>query len=95
MSFKDKQEEFSNPKTMFMTSILTALSLVVGLFWLDVIKLLIEEIMPANEGLLWKFISAIIVTVLVFVIATIIMRSVDNLEKVHQRVKSQRISQRH
>ncbi|MBI4018056.1 MAG: hypothetical protein HY368_00420 [Candidatus Aenigmarchaeota archaeon] len=48
---------------MLVTSIITALGFVVGLFWNDAIRAGIETVIPIRERLSAKFMAALIVTI--------------------------------
>ncbi len=76
-----KLQELSNFRKIFITSVVTALAFVVGLFWNDAIKSAIEQIVPRGEGLFYKFLAAVIVTVVVVVIVYIIMHGQKLAEK--------------
>lgn len=71
----EKASKMTDIRTIFLTSILSALSLVVGLFWNDAIKSAIEQIVPNGEGVYYKFVAAILVTVIIIIIIFILMRS--------------------
>ena len=47
-------------------AILTSLSLIVGLLWKDALFDTITLVFPQGEGIFYKFLSAIIITVVVF-----------------------------
>jgi len=74
---------------LVITSIITALSFTVGLFWRDAITATINEVIPASEGLLWKYIIAIGVTVLVVVVAYLLLRwqEIQITKVLHKGVK--------
>ena len=74
---------------LVITSIITALSFTVGLFWRDAIIATINEVIPASEGLLWKYIIAIGVTILVVVVAYLLLRwqEIQITKVLHTRVK--------
>ncbi len=56
--------------------ILAALGFVVGLAWNDAIKTLIEDIFPLNkDGILAKFIYAVLVTFVIVVVTIALTRS--------------------
>jgi short subunit fatty acids transporter len=77
----DKLKQMSDFRTVFISSIVSALALVVGLFWNDAFKTLIEDIVPAKEGTFYKFVAAFFVTVLVVIIIYLIMHSQKVAEK--------------
>jgi len=73
--YEEKVEKLTNVRMLFMTSIVSALALVVGLFWNEAIKAAIEQLIPAGEGLSYKFIAAIIVTIIVVIVIYILIHS--------------------
>ncbi|MBS3050871.1 MAG: hypothetical protein J4400_01865 [Candidatus Aenigmarchaeota archaeon] len=73
--YEEKVEKLSNVRMLFMTSIVSALALVVGLFWNEAIKAAIEQIVPAGEGLSYKFLAAITVTIAVVIIIYVLIHS--------------------
>jgi uncharacterized membrane protein len=56
-------------RAMLITSIITALSFVVGLFWNDAIRSAIEMALPERDTVAAKFITAVTVTVIVVFVA--------------------------
>ncbi len=72
---ENKIRKMSDIRTLVLTSIVSALALVVGLFWNEAIKAAIEQIVPQGEGLFYKFLAAIIVTIIVVVVIYVIMHS--------------------
>ena len=70
----EKIKKLSDLRTLVLTSIVSALALVVGLFWNDAIKSAIEQLLPQGEGLFYKFIAAIIVTIVVVILIFILLR---------------------
>lgn len=77
----DKIKKMSDIRTLVMTSIISALALVVGLFWNEAIKAAIEQIVPQGEGLFYKFLAAIIVTIVVVMVIYIVIHSQRIAEK--------------
>ena len=77
----DKMRNLTNVRAVVMTSIVSALALVVGLFWNDAIKSAIDEIIPQGQGLSYKFAAALMVTVIVVIIIYVIMHSQKAAEK--------------
>lgn len=82
---EEKIKKMSDLRTLVMTSIVSAMALVVGLFWNDAIKAAIDQIVPQGEGLSYKFLAAIIVTIIVVVIIYILMHS--------QRIAEERLAE--
>ena len=72
MASFEEQAASLNIKGIIITMILSALGFLVALSWRDVIKETIEMFLPKGEGLIWKYISAISITIIA-VIATIIL----------------------
>ena len=77
----DKIKKMADFRTLVLTSIISALALVVGLFWNEAIKAAIDEIVPQGEGLFYKFLAAMIVTLIVVIIIFVIMYSHRLAEK--------------
>lgn len=85
--YEEKVQKLSDVRMLFMTSIVSALALVVGLFWNEAIKAAIEQIVPAGEGLSYKFLAAIVVTVVVVIIIYILIHSQKIAEKSIEELK--------
>ena len=62
-------------KSIMITSIMTALAFVVGLFWRDAISETINKIVPPGEGLIYKYIAAVIATIIVAIIGYIVVKA--------------------
>jgi short subunit fatty acids transporter len=60
---------------LMITSIITALSFTVGLFWRDAITATIDEIIPDQNSIFFKFVVAVLITIFVGVIAYFLMKS--------------------
>lgn len=90
----NKIRKMSDIRTLVMTSIVSALALVVGLFWNEAIKAAIEQIVPQGEGLFYKFLAAIIVTVVVVIVIYITMHSHRLAEKRLKELESMRMKLR-
>ncbi len=77
-------------KVIFITSIVTALALVTGLFWNDAVRSAIEVIFPARDAVSAKFIAAAMVTVIVAFIIFLIYKAqeikVDKLVREQTRL---------
>lgn len=67
---------------MMITAIITALTLVVGLFWNDAIRSAIETLIPEQQKTSAKFMAAILVTIIVVVVAFILIKT-EELSKKH------------
>jgi hypothetical protein len=86
----EKLKQFSDVRTVFLTSIITALTFVVALFWNDAVRSAIESIIPRGEGPFYKFLAAIIVTILVVIVVYLILHSERVAqEKVLRKLKEQ------
>jgi len=68
----------------FMVSaIITALAFVVGLFWRDAISETIAVFTPPGEGLIYSYVTAILATVIVIILAFVLMKTQTiKLEKI-------------
>ena len=86
----DKMKQLTSVRAVVMTSIVSALALVVGLFWNDAIKSAIDQIVPQGQGLWYKFGAALLVTIIVVIIIYIIMHSQKVAEKRLREIKSSR-----
>ena len=79
MVAREKLEEAARKldiRSLFVSAIVTALAFVTGLFWNDAIRSAIESIIPTGgEKLYYKFVAAIIVTVIVVVVSYLLYRS--------------------
>jgi len=91
LSFEDKIKKMSDIRTLVMTSIISALALVVGLFWNEAIKAAIEQIVPQGEGLFYKFLAALIVTIVVVIVIYVIIHSQRLAEKRLKELESMRL----
>ncbi len=77
----EKTKQLMDIRTLMLASITSALAFVVGLFWNDAIKSAIEQFVPPGEGVAAKFISAIIVTVIVVAAVYLMFRAMHIAEK--------------
>ncbi|MBI4019311.1 MAG: hypothetical protein HY364_03570 [Candidatus Aenigmarchaeota archaeon] len=59
---------------LMITSVITALGITVGLFWQDAISQTINQLLPQEEGLFYKYVAAVAVTILLGVIAYALMK---------------------
>ncbi len=83
----EKTKQLMDIRTLMLASITSALAFVVGLFWNDAIKSAIEEFLPRGEGIAAKFVSAVIVTVLVVVVVYLLFRAMRIAGKQIKEVK--------
>ena len=88
---EEKVKKLSDIRALVMTSIVSALALVVGLFWNDAIKAAIEQIVPQGEGLFYKFLAAVIVTIVVVIVIYILMHSQRIAEKRLKELEAMRM----
>jgi len=88
--YEEKVEKLTNVRMLFLTSIVSALALVVGLFWNEAIKAAIEQLIPAGEGLSYKFLAAIIVTIIVVIVIYILIHSQKIAEKSIEELKGKK-----
>lgn len=72
---EEKAKQLMDLRTLMLTSITSALALVVGLFWNDAIKSAIEKLVPQGGDVAAKFASAIIVTIIVVVVVYLLFRA--------------------
>lgn len=72
---EEKARQLMSLRTLMLTSITSALALVVGLFWNDAIKSGIEKLVPQGQDVAAKFASAIIVTVVVVIVVYLLFRA--------------------
>lgn len=90
MAKVDEQvKQFMDVRTLVLTAIISALGFVVALFWRDVVVAFIEEIVPHGEGLFYKFLAAVIVTIIVVVIAYIIVHSQKMMQDTFKQKEEQ------
>ena len=91
---EDKVKKLSDIRALVMTSIVSALALVVGLFWNDAIKAAIEQIVPQGEGLFYKFLAAVIVTIVVVIVIYVLIHSQRLAEKRLKELEAMRLKLR-
>jgi hypothetical protein len=75
-------------KGLIIASIMSALGFVVALFWKDAIKETINQFVPEGEGLLYMYLTAILVTILVVIIAYLVMRSQKIADKLANEART-------
>src|SRR3989344_7198270 len=73
-------------RAIVFTAIITALSFVVGLFWRDAITETINQLIPGGEGIFYKYLAAVIATIIVVIFAYILIRA--------QNLKIQRLAEK-
>lgn len=84
----EKINQLTDIRYLFLYSIVSALALVVGLFWNDAIKATIEQIVPQGDSLFYKYLAAVIVSVIVLVFVYILMRAQKHAEKRLEELRS-------
>ncbi|HDD45949.1 MAG TPA: hypothetical protein ENG42_00590 [Candidatus Aenigmarchaeota archaeon] len=70
----EEEVEKLNIKGIIITMVLSALGFLVAFSWRDAIKETIELFLPKSEGLLWKYISAIIITAIAVITSYILIK---------------------
>src|SRR3989338_768629 len=92
---EEKIKKMADFRTLLVTSVITAMGFVVGLFWNDALKETIVQIVPQGDALYYKYIGAVIVTVVVAVASYLLYRSqrinMDNLQKAVEANKSRQL----
>ncbi|OYT43330.1 MAG: hypothetical protein B6U88_01360 [Candidatus Aenigmarchaeota archaeon ex4484_56] len=61
-------------KGVIITSIISAFAFIVALFWRDFIQELIDYFVPHEEGIFYKFIAALIVTIIAVIVIYILSK---------------------
>jgi len=75
MPRKKKEKGDFNIKTFFITSIVTAIGLVVGLFWKDVITAAIDRYISQSDTLLAQTVTAVLLTLAAAIIIYLLYKS--------------------
>ena len=90
MGFEDSAKSLDFEGTV-VGLIISAFGFVAALFWKDAITGLIDTFVPTGEGVTYKFIAAILVTVLavvaIFVLVRYVTRIDDKLKEKASKVK--------
>ena len=84
----DKNKNNFNVKTFFITSIVTSMSLVVGLFWKDAISILLDSIVPDKYDVYSSVAAAIIATVIIGIAIFMLYQSENTVNKYGKHVKT-------
>jgi len=84
---EEKTRQLMNFRALLLTSITSALALVVGLFWNDAIKSAIEQFVPQGQDIAAKFASAIIVTIIVVIVVYLLFRAQRIATEIPARIK--------
>ena len=69
------------------TSIVTAFTIAAALIWKDVITGFIENIVPAGEALVYKFIAAVFATIIIVIAIFIILKTEAEARETIKRLK--------
>lgn len=69
------------------TSIITAFSIAAALIWKDVIVDFINIIVPPREQLFYKFLAAVIATLIVIIAIYFILRAESKAERIFRFIK--------
>ena len=77
-------------RSIVQTSIVTAFTIAAALIWKDVITEFIESVVPAGNTLMYKFIAAVVATLLVIVAIYVLLETEQEAEKVFRRFKNGR-----
>ena len=77
-------------ESIIKTSIITAFTITVALIWKDVITEIIELIIPSGSELFYKFIAAIIATLLVIVVIYIILETEYGAKKILKKLNNKK-----
>ena len=74
-------------RNLLITSIIGALTFAVAFSWKDAIQATFEVLLPAQEALMAKWVSAFLITVVVVIIAVVLYRLRDVVGTVVTRVR--------
>lgn len=77
-------------ESIIKTSIITAFTITVALIWKDVITEIIELIIPSGSELFYKFIAAIIATLLVIIVIYIILETEYGAKKILKKLNNKK-----
>jgi short subunit fatty acids transporter len=91
--FEKKAKEFDVSGAL-VTSVITALSFTVGMFWKDVITKSINEVLPAEQTLFYEYLAAALVTVLAVFASYLLLKTNERtkqLEKKHGKIIRRKI----
>jgi hypothetical protein len=78
-------------KNIIQTSVVTAFTIATAFIWKDVIIDTIKLLVPPSEELFYKFIAAVLSTILVVVVIYAILRTESEAETVINRFKHKKI----
>ena len=72
---EEKMRKAADFRTLLLASVVSALTFVTGLCWNDAIKSAIEKIVPTADSTFYKFVAAIIVTVIAAALVYLLLHS--------------------
>lgn len=74
MASLEEQARKMEFKNMMITLIVAAMGFVAGLFWRDAIMETINQLIPEGEGLIYKYIVAIIATIIIIILIFVLVK---------------------
>src|SRR3989344_2405159 len=84
----DKNTSNFNIKTFFITSIVTAMSLVVGLFWKDAISSVVDNLVPDRYDMYSNILIAVAVTIAIGIAILLLYRSQTMVKRYEGHMKN-------
>lgn len=75
MAMFEEQVKRLDFRGIMISAIITAMAFVVGLFWRDAITETIKIVAPQGTGLVYSYITAVIATVIVVIMAYVLMKT--------------------
>ncbi len=87
MAELEKEIERMNIRGIILTAIFTAFGFVIALVWRDAIMATIDLFKPTGQGLFYTYLSAVFVTAFVIVIAYIIIKINQRIERLKSDIK--------
>ena len=75
-------------QSIIQTAIISAFTIAAALIWKDVITDFIDVVLPHQSALLYKFIAAILATMIVVIAIMVILRTETEAEVVIKRIRS-------
>ena len=83
----DKNKNNFNVKTFFITSIVTSMSLVVGLFWKDAISMILDSVITKSD-MFSSIAAAVVATIVIGIAILLLYRSQTVVDKYGTHVKT-------
>ena len=74
-------------QSIIQTAIISAFTIATALIWKDVITGFIDVVLPHQSALLYKFIAAILATMMVVIAIMVILRTETEAEVVIKKIK--------